>query len=213
MPRAFHRFFLPSALAVLLGAASARADPVAWSFDSTKSTFSINGDPGNLGTVSFAALTGSFSGNQTVPILQVIPAASPSGHTDTYSGDVYSVVVNLKDTKSGNVGEFDFTGRLSGSVSTSGVSLSSLFDDPQTVDHPLGGHDYGVTIGPFVSPTGDSHGSVSMSVAIDPTVSAPPPPLDKAPEPSALVLAAAGAAAAGGLWWARRRRFALAAAV
>ncbi|HVS37660.1 MAG TPA: hypothetical protein VMS17_19010 [Gemmataceae bacterium] len=207
MLRASKRMFLPAALAVLFGAAFARAAPIAWSFDSTKSTFSVTGDPGNLGGVSFAALTGSFSGNQTIPILNVIPGASPGGHIDTYSGDVYSVIVDLKDTNSGDPGEFDFTGRLSGSVSTGGVSLSSIFDDPQTVHETLGGHDYAVTIGPFTSPTGDSRGSVSMGVAIDAATTAPPPPpIGKAPEPSAVLLGALGASAAASMGWARRRR-------
>ena len=205
MIRACNRFFLP-ALAVLLGAASARANPVAWTFDSTKSTFSVTGDPGNLGGVSFAALSGSFSGDQTIPILNVVAATSPAGsHTDTYSGAVYNAIVDLTDATSGDLGEFDFTGRLSGTVSPTGASLSSTFDDPQTVHHTLGGHDYAVTIGPFASPSASGEGGVTMSVAIDSAVGSPPP-VDKAPEPSGVVLGATAACIAGVLWWGRRRQ-------
>ena len=203
MLRTSNRLLLPAVLAALFGVTSARADPVAWTFDSTKSTFSVTGDPGNLGGVSFAALSGSFSGNQTIPVLNVIAATSPvAAHTDTYSGAPYDVVVDLTDTLSGAPGEFSFTGRLSGTVSPTGASLSSTFDGPLTVHHTLGGHDYAVTIGPFASPS-DGDGTVSMSVAIDSAVA--PPPTDKTPEPSAVVLAA-GASVVGGLWWVRRRR-------
>ena len=212
---------------LVLAAASARADPIFWSFSANNSTHAVGGDPGNLGAVSFATLNGSSSGDRTVPIAQVFASTSPvpGQEPDTFSGQSYNVSVSLTDAASGDRGVFSFTGRLSGSMSASGASLRGAFSGPLTVRRTLGGHDYAVTIGPFVSPRSPTvNGSLAMSVDVNPggpnggspgpnfnpppggSLAGPPgPPVNNAPEPAGVVLGALAAAAGGGLLWRRRR--------
>jgi hypothetical protein len=201
------RLLLLAAPALLLGAASVHADPITWTFDSSNSSHAVIGDPSNLGNVSLTTMTGSFSDNKTIPILGVVATTSPEGnHFDTYNGNAYNVVVDLTDTKSGDLGEFSFTGHLTGSISPNIASLSSSFDDLLTVHHPLGGHDYAVTIGPFVSPLSPTvNGEIDMTVTIDgEVIPPPPPPTNNAPEPSGALLGALGLGAAYVLWLRRR---------
>jgi hypothetical protein len=190
------RLLCLAALALALGAASVQADPISWTFDSSNSSHAVVGDLSNLGDVTLTTMTGSFSGDQTVPILAVVASTSPIGdHIDSYNGAAFSVVVDLKDALSGDVGEFSFTGHLSGSVNPTTASLSSTLDAFTTMHHPLGGHDYAVTIGSFVSPLSPTvNGEIDVAVTIDGEVTqpAPPPHANDSPEPSSAVLGALG---------------------
>jgi hypothetical protein len=188
-----------AAAAFLFAPAAARADPI-WSYDWSKSTNSVVGDPGNNGSVNLTSFSGTLTGNQSIHATTISAVISPTAsQPDHYTSDLYSLVIDLTDQASGKTGELTFTGHLSGTVSPSGpVSLTNVFDSPTTQTIKIGANDYTVTIGPFVSPTGlnaTQDGKIDATVQVTPDV-----PVDRTPEPSGLVLAGVAFAAFGAAW-------------
>jgi hypothetical protein len=194
--------------AVYLGAVqSAVASPLDFQYGTTVTPSPINptstiGGPGSqisqAGIGNFtsptaptynAGLNGSLGTDITVGTINVTDL-SIGAYTDTYGPTTITVSLKLKDVDSGSTGVFQFTGTLTGQVSSNGTTTSSSMDNPFTASSQIqniGGTNYEVRIIPskdFTAPgsppvdgTGFD-GVYSFNVLEAPTV----------PEPASLLL-------------------------
>ncbi|HTU20882.1 MAG TPA: PEP-CTERM sorting domain-containing protein [Gemmataceae bacterium] len=200
-----------------LAGARAQAEPIRWSLSGVSigsevvesRNFDLNGTIGIGYTTWQSPIIGTFSESVAIATLRTFSVA-PAQDTLLFGGPSgnYSLNLALTDLASGASGSLTFRGNLSGTVSLNQVDLTNTFLGPTTQTLTLGGHQYTVTIGPFVppgpltrnysyvgTPTYFSEPDGSISVTVQVTT----------PEPSSLMLACLGLPLFGLSRWFRRK--------
>jgi hypothetical protein len=181
---------------VLLCPLPVRADPISFGYN-FETPNSVTGDSGNLGVISFATTNpGEASGSATVVAAKLAAvSAATASNPDTFSGESYSLTLQLTDTASGKTGSLTFTGQLFGSLSATAANITTSFATA-TQSLVLGNDEYSVTLGPLVPPTTPNPTVVgTLEATINPElheVTLPIEPGIQTPEPTGLLLAAIG---------------------
>lgn len=177
---------------LLLTTTGVRADLIGYDYNFLTPT-SVTGDVGNLGAVNFATTAGGHATGHavvTAASLAVVTAAPPAT-PDTFSGQSYSLALQLTDGPSGKASSLIFTGKLFGVLTAQDVNITTSFDPP-TKQLVLGKDIYTVTISPLqLDPNPTVVGTLLATVDVQAN-SVSPPPVAQVPEPSAFVLAALG---------------------
>jgi hypothetical protein len=198
-----HVLFGAALALLLLCPLAARADPIGFEYN-FQTPAAVTGDDGNLGVVSFSTTnSGQASGTATVTAAKIAAVTAASGsNPDTFSGETYTLTLQLNDDPSGKAGSLTFNGRLFGSLTATAANITTSFSSA-TQQLVLGNDLYTVSVGPLVPPTTPNPTVVGTLFA---TVSAQPNDVSTpalAPEPTGLVLAGLGVT---GILVARRMR-------
>jgi hypothetical protein len=191
--------------ALLVAGASARADPITWSYTGSAAPGMVTSDDGSLGKVTFqpgsgGPLTGSWQGINLANLV----ASAPATGTATFTSQGYGLTLHITDNASHTAGDLTFSGALSGTLGSTN-SLTNKITGPTSQSLTLGGNQYTAAVGLFVPPLPGSPGRIGANVTVT-GPGTPPPPVSSVPEPSTLLLAGIGACAVGLRTWRRRRR-------
>jgi hypothetical protein len=172
-----------------------QADPIGFSYDFLTPN-SVTGDQGNLGVVAFSTTAGgqaTAGATLTAASLTAVTSAN-SSNPDTFSGEGYTLSLQLTDSSSGKSGTLTFNGQLFGSLTASAANITTSFS-PTSKQILLGDDLYTVSVGPLVPPTvsnptvvGTLYATVAAQSEGQIIVSVPEP----SPEPTSLMLAALG---------------------
>jgi hypothetical protein len=191
---------------LLVAGASARADPITWSYTASGSPGVVTSDDGSLGKVTFqpggspGTLTGSWQGLNLVSLV----ADAPATGTATFTNQGYGLTLHITDNASHTSGDLTFGGALSGTLGTTN-KLTNNFTGPSSQSITLGGNQYTANVGLFIPPMPGNPGRIGANVTV--TGPGTPPPVNSVPEPTSLLLAGFGLSALGArAWW--RKRFA-----
>lgn len=181
-------FVLMVCLTALAAPAAARADQISYGYDFLTPT-AVTGDQGNLGAVSFATTNpGNATGHAVVTATQLaVVTSAPANNPDTFTGETFSLTMNLTDGPSGKTGSLTFIGSLNGSLSVQSVNISAAFGQP-TQTLVLGNDSYTVslgtvTLGPNPTAVAPLMATIDVHAATGTT---------QTPEPSTLVLTVVG---------------------
>src|SRR5262245_26345191 len=143
-------FALLAVPALLAAGASARADPITWSYTGSAAPGVVTSDDGSLGKVTFqpgsgGPLTGSWQGITLANLVADAPAAG----TATFTSQGYGLTLHLTDNASHTSGDLTFTGALSGTLGTIN-NLTNKFTGPTSQSITLGGNQYTAAVGLFI---------------------------------------------------------------
>ncbi|HYT91666.1 MAG TPA: PEP-CTERM sorting domain-containing protein [Gemmataceae bacterium] len=195
------RLLIPTAalILLLLGGASASADPIAWSYSWSSNPGVVTSDDGSLGKVTFAPasggpLFGSQTGGDGV-LAATLNASTPASGTATFTNQGYGLTLHLTDNASHESGDLTFSGALSGSLGSTGA-LTNSFQGDVAKSLSLGGNQYLVTVGLFVPPAPDSPGRLGANVTVTGSGGSTTV-ISDVPEPTSLILASLGLSALG----------------
>jgi hypothetical protein len=210
---------LATALAVwLAGASAARAEFMGWTYNFDDSGLTINPNAGQAsGSIGVALPPG---GSATSAIPDVILAAStsalgtPDSPADQFKDVGYFVTLTIADPAANKSHDFTFHGLLNGSMATGNFQITNAFSDGPSQDSTFAGHDYHVSVGPFVLSQTTGAGSIGFAVQVtdagvqgQPNPPPNPPPPSTAPEPASLVLVCLALPALGLTSWRRKKGF------
>ena len=194
---------LAAASALFWFAASpVRADQIpsfSYSWDQTPTTIAADGTSSGSISISVGSGTGTAPTSIVAANLSVITSAiSPA--LDTYTNKAYQLTLGLKDTASGQSGQFVFKGLLNGSANTTSSNFHNSYISATTVTEHIGSWDYTVHIlDPVVPPItgGITQGGISAQVTAQ-LDKGPGSGFQSTPEPTALLLAGPGFLLAAG---------------
>jgi hypothetical protein len=197
-------------LVLLLAPASARAEPVSWSYSWSSSPGVVTSDDGSPGSVTFVPgsggpMLGSAVGGDNIQAASLVASAPASGLA-TFSNKGYGLTLTLTDNASSATGSLTFSGALSGTLGSTN-DLTNTFTGATTKSINLGGHEYTVGLGLYVPPLPGTPGSLGANITVVPGPGNPPsPPVNDVPEPTSLLLAGLSLSALGvRRWWVRKR--------
>jgi PEP-CTERM motif len=171
-----------------------------------------NSAPDTIGVLEFDPVTSPVPGQGTRTIRvaglwerEVV--SSPGQDRVDFPAADYSLLLNVRDAASGQVGVVPMSGRMSGFFTSDSSAIENRFDVSGTLAMlKLGDTEYRVSSAAFVVPGPPSDGVANGE--IDVTIT----PLGASvntPEPATLLLAGIGGAVVAGRRWLRRRHTAV----
>jgi hypothetical protein len=191
--------------ALLLAAPPGRADQIGFEYNFLTPQ-AVTGDQGNLGAITFATAPAGHAGGHSILTAASLAAvtAAPLTSPDTFSGQPYTLTLQLTDDPSGKSGTLTFTGRLFGTLTPIDANITTSFD-AATKSLRLGSDTYTVSLGPLngpatLNPTVVGTLMATVDVQAGGGTTGPSTQVEQAPEPSALALAGAGLALAAAAW-------------
>ena len=214
-------FRMAATLAILLGVTSAQAwaEPIQYAFGSSAYTATYE----KFGVAyPFGTLFASSPTTTSVGLFMTSPELGPHGTSDFVASQIvtfyqapgnatysfkppdshYTLQVRLDDSRWSVMGQLDFPGYFTGTMSRTRVDIANTFVGPTTQSILLGPDLYTVTIGPYVppsTPNSPNLGSIGAHVMVR--------QVKPTPEPSTLVFASMGLVSLGmGAWQSLRRK-------
>jgi hypothetical protein len=176
---------------LLLGAGSARAEPIQWSYSWSRSPAEVHADSPGSGFLSLTdgGLHPAIGSTNLVPTNLQAHSTAPANAPDVFTNKTYTLGLLIQDKDSGKSGTIAFTGEFNGTLTAGSSNIKNTFTGPTTQTLALGNHLYTVTIDSFGAPgpTGASN-SGSIAARADVSVST----IIHTPEPSSGVLALLG---------------------
>jgi hypothetical protein len=214
MKRLKSLLFAAAAAVALAGGSAARAD-ISWEANWTPGALALTVGPSsvinftNLANGGYVTLSGATM-PITTPITNtsVITTATPTS-PDSFTNKMYALNLVLTDSLSGLTHTFNFSGALSGSVSTGGGTVSNVFGAGTTQTFTFAdGDSYKVVLNGYLPPGSGKNittqGGFSADVyATGPGNSGNP---HGTPEPSTMALGGLGMFFTGLMAWRRRNR-------
>jgi PEP-CTERM motif len=204
-------YALPALL--LFAGSQARAD-ISWHADWDPGSLALTVGPSSV--IDFTNLHGSaYTTTALQPVistpvtnLSIVTTASSSA-PDVFSNKGYTLNLVITDDLSGLTHHFTFTGMLlSGSISTSGASVTNVFGPNATQSFTFSNGDkYVVSLDGYVPPGSGTNITTVGGIGADVTVTGPGSNgnTHATPEPTTLALAGLGMAFTGLVAWRKRR--------
>jgi PEP-CTERM motif len=198
---------------LLCGASQARAD-ISWHADWDPGALALTVGPSSV--INFTNLHGSgYTTTALQPVISTpvtnlsIVTTATSTAPDVFSSVGYSLKLTLTDDLSGLTHTFSFTGMLlSGSISTSGASVTNVFGPNASQSFTFANGDkYVVTLDGYVPPGSGTNITTVGGIGADVTATGPSGSGNPhgTPEPSTLALGGLGMAFTGLMAWRKRR--------
>ncbi len=200
-----------TAVLLLAGASSVRAESIPWTYSWQRDPVSIAADGVGTGGVSLTseAQPKSAAGNSDIVAtnLRIFSSATADNPDKLVTNGAFSLALTLTDNTSGNSGTLTFTGKLSGTFSAGSSNLTTVFNSPIKQTLTEGNTLFTVTIGPY-SPPGPPSASNAGSIAAHVDVAAinggggtgggTGVGVNDVPEPSSIILSCLGVTFLGG---------------
>jgi hypothetical protein len=183
----------------------ARADPIAWMYNWSRSPAEIHADTPGTGfiTLTDESLKNAIGNSDIVATNLRTFSTATTANPDVFTASPYSLSLFLQDVQSGQSTTLTFTGHIDGTLTALSSNLKNTFTGMTTQSVVLGSNRYTVTIGPYTPPgiPGSANaGSISAHASVIVT------PIQNLPEPGALVLGGLGSIILGMARWRTRRR-------
>jgi hypothetical protein len=183
----------------------ARADPIAWMYNWSRSPAEIHADAPGTGyiTLTDESLKTAVGNSDIVATNLRTFSTATAANPDVFTAQPYTLSLFLQDVQSGQSTTLTFSGHIDGTLTAMNANLANTFTGVTTQSVVLGDNRYTVTIGPY-SPPGipGSFNAGSISAHASVLVA----PIQNLPEPGALVLGGLGSIIVGMAGWRTRRR-------
>jgi hypothetical protein len=181
-----------AAVVLALGASTARADFVSWSYNFTPSELAIPADPPGTGGLSLTnEPEKQADGTSDVVVTNIRGFSSaPRGTPDKFTHANVSFSLVLTDELSRASADLTFSGFFSGTISATSANVQFTPTAPLTQTVTLGGNVYTITFGSYAPPgppTASNAGSLSAHVAVNESNG-----VNGTPEPSTLLRSCLG---------------------
>lgn len=205
-------------LLLLLAAVPVRADYLNWTYTANPNVPGISvgsASPSGGASVTLTNFNDPQPGAASIPVVAYVTSTSnttPIG----FNSSAFNLALTFSDNTTHDSGTLNFSGSLTGSLSSTTSSVIASFAPVTSNSLTLDGHTYTVTI-PSVtlaaptSPQKDIMANVSVANASSggggvTTPPPPPPQVSSTPEPAGLLLGSLGLSCLGvRFWWKRRR--------
>jgi hypothetical protein len=207
-------------LGVLLTVGRLPADPVAWSYDWSRTPQVVNPDGSGTGGITLGLTTGGGHATDNADIVATILSTfgdAAIGTPDSYTNRPYSLTLHLTDDVLHASGMLTFTGMFSGTVTATTAAITNVFEGPTAQTLTLGNHRFRVTMGQYFAPggPGGATGSIHAGVQVQ-TLSqsgggqgqgnGQGSQQHNSPEPTCLVLCGIGLSCVSVAYWRRHQR-------
>lgn len=191
--------------ALLLSAATARADLIQWGYQWEAFPANVTAGGGTVELTPESYHTGKGDSDVVAANLKLHSTALPAS-PDAFgaAGGNYQLRLHLTDVATSATGYLDFSGQLQGKFSQSNATVKNSFLGATTQTATIGSTVFTVTLAYYTPPGPPSQGnlgSIGANIQVSPGLRPA-----SVPEPSSLILGSIGLGAFGLTAWRRRRR-------